>query len=297
MPANVKLNKVAIVGGTHGNELTGAYLIEKFKSHSDLIRRSTFETLTLLGNPRALAANTRYIDRDLNRCFANRDLENTALATYEDIRAKEINQILVTKQDPQVDFIIDCHSTTANMGLTLILGSKHPFLLSLAAHLCALNPLVRVYRWNNNNSQAEEPFLRSLAPLGLTLEVGAIAHGVFDRWLFEQTEKLLYAILDYLEAHNLGKLTELQSNLTIYQNIRLVDFPRNDQGEITARVHPNLIAQDFAPLQTGNLMFQTFEGEDIPYRGSTVYPVFIAESSYVEKGIAMCLTKKREISF
>ena len=95
MSANVELNKVAIVGGIHGNELTGAWLIEKFENHSELIRRSTFETLTLLGNPRALAANTRYIDRDLNRCFANRDLENTALTTYEDIRAKEINQILL----------------------------------------------------------------------------------------------------------------------------------------------------------------------------------------------------------
>ena len=294
--SNVRLNKVAIVGGTHGNELTGAYLIQKFERHPYLVKRSSFKTLTLLGNPRALAANTRYIDRDLNRCFAHRDLENTNLATYEDIRAREINQILGTKSNPQIDLIVDCHSTTANMGLTLILGSEQPFLLALAAHICTLNPLVKVYRWNNSNSLLEDPFLRSLSPLGLTVEVGAIAHGVLEPELCTQTEQLIYAILNYLEAFNLDRLLSVPSQLTLYQNIQVVDFPRNERGEITAKIHTELLGRDFAPLKTGAYMFQTFAGENISYEGSTVYPVFIGESSYEEKGIAMCLTQKRQIS-
>ena len=296
MSVNVRLNKVAIVGGTHGNERTGAYLIQKFEAHPDLIERSSFQTSTLLGNPRALAANTRYIDRDLNRCFAQRNLVNTSLATYEDVRAREINQILGTKNNPQVDLIIDCHSTTANMGLTLILGSEKPLLLKLAAHICALNPLVKVFRWNKHNCLLEEPFLRSLAPFGLTIEVGAIAHGVFEPDLSAQTENLLYAILDYIEACNLNDFNSRQSSLTLYQNIRAIDFPRNDSGEIIARIHPNLVGRDFALLERGQFIFQTFAEKDIPYLGEAVYPVFISESSYVEKGIAMCLTQKRKIS-
>ncbi|MTJ10792.1 succinylglutamate desuccinylase/aspartoacylase family protein, partial [Anabaena sp. UHCC 0204] len=34
-----KLRRVLIVGGTHGNEFTGAYLIKKFEQFSELIHR------------------------------------------------------------------------------------------------------------------------------------------------------------------------------------------------------------------------------------------------------------------
>ena len=296
MTAKVKLNKVAIVGGTHGNELTGAYLVKKFERNPSLIKRSSFQSLTLLANPRAFKVNLRYVDKDLNRCFAHQDLANLNLTSYEDLRAKEIKQILSPKLDSSVDLIIDCHSTTANLGITLILGSENPFLLSLAAFITALNPAIKIYRWNNYHNRKDNPFLRSLAPLGLTLEVGAIAHGVIDPWLFKQTEATIYAILDYLEAYKLNQLVASPTKLTLYQNIETVDFPRNQQGDILAMIHPNLMAQDYNPLQPGDLMFQTFEGNNILYQGkTTVYPVFIAESSYLEKGIAMCLTHKREI--
>jgi aspartoacylase len=40
-------------------------------------------------------------------------------------------------------------------------------------------------------------------------------------------------------------------------------------------------------------MFLTFDGRAIAYQGtSTVYPVFINEAAYYEKGIAMCITQK-----
>lgn len=296
MTIPMRLEKVVIVGGTHGNELTGAYLVKKFERDPRIIQRSSFESLTLLANPRAFKANLRYVEKDLNRCFVHQDLANQNLTSYEDLRAKEIQQILSPKLDPQVDLIIDCHSTTANMGITLILGSQQPFLMSLAAFVTALNPAIKIYCWNNDPNRQDSPFLRSLAPLGLTLEVGAIAHGVLDPWLFKQTELTIYAILDYLEAYKLNQLAVSPTELTLYQNIATVDFPRNQAGDISAMIHPDLIAQDYSPLQPGDLMFQTFEDSNISYQGkTTVYPVFIAESSYLEKGIAMCLTHKKEV--
>ena len=69
-----QIKRVAIVGGTHGNELTGAYLVKKFEHSADAVRRSSFETLTLFGNPKAFEVGRRYVDKDLNRCFDNRDL-------------------------------------------------------------------------------------------------------------------------------------------------------------------------------------------------------------------------------
>ena len=63
------INRVAIAGGVHGNELTGAYLVKKFLKTPALVRRSNFDTISLLGNPQAVEARKRYIDTDLNRCF------------------------------------------------------------------------------------------------------------------------------------------------------------------------------------------------------------------------------------
>ncbi len=84
------IRKVAIVGGTHGNELTGVYLVQKFDRFPELLHRPSFECVTLLANPQAVIANQRYIDRDLNRSFDNEDLINLELAGYEANRAKEI---------------------------------------------------------------------------------------------------------------------------------------------------------------------------------------------------------------
>ena len=69
MKLNSQINRVLIVGGTHGNEFTGAYLIKFFQQYPELISRANFETLTLLANPQAFSAVKRYINKDLNRCF------------------------------------------------------------------------------------------------------------------------------------------------------------------------------------------------------------------------------------
>jgi succinylglutamate desuccinylase len=288
------IRRVAIVGGTHGNELTGVYLIEKFKQFPELLYRSSFECITLLANPQAVSANRRYIDRDLNRCFTNEDLANPSLTDYEDIRAKEIAIQLGPKDRPNVDVIIDLHSTTANMGLSILPSSKDPFNFRLAAYLNQLYPEVRVC-CGIECSQAA-PMIRSLTPWGCTIEVGAVAQGVLNATLFQQTEMLIQAILDYLDAINQGKLLPMPTMLTVYQAISSVDYPKNSLGEIQALIHPQLQSQDYQPLANGQPMFIDFTGESILYAGETVYPVFINEAAYYEKKIAMVLTEKQQIA-
>lgn len=91
-----QINRVAIVGGTHGNEFTGAYLIQKFSQFPDLITRQSFETVTLLANPNAFAAGRRYVEKDLNRCFIKQDLQDPTLGSYEELQAKSIQQTLAS---------------------------------------------------------------------------------------------------------------------------------------------------------------------------------------------------------
>jgi succinylglutamate desuccinylase len=289
------IQRVAIVGGTHGNELTGVYLVQKFQQFPELVQRSSFETIMLLANPKAVAMNQRYVDRDLNRCFADGDLQNLGLTGYENERAKAIAAQLGPKDHPQVDVIIDLHSSTANMGVTILPSSRHPFNLRLATYLSAIHPAVRVC-CGVECSQAT-PMLRSLSPWGCTIEVGAIAQGLLDAHHFQQTEQLIHAILDYLDAMNQGQPVSIGSSLTVYQAIASVDYPRNAVGELQAMIHPQLQFKDYEPLHCGDPMFMTFTGETLPYTGtSTVFPIFINEAAYYEKGIAMTLTEKQQVS-
>lgn len=289
-----QINRVAIVGGSHGNELIGVYLVKKFQQNGNLINRPSFETLALLGNPKAIAQGKRYIDKDLNRCFHNQSLQDITLSSYEDLRAKQIQQILQPENQPPVDVIVDLHTTTANMGLTIILGNMHPLLLRLAAYLSSINPLVKVC----SHQQARgSGYLRSLCELGFVIEVGAVAQGILNAELFQQTEQLVYAVMDYFEGDNQGKAPQVNNTLTLYESIGVIDYPRNEEGEIQAMIHPQLQFRDYEPLNLGEPIFVTFEGKEIFYEGeSTVYPVFINEAAYYEKGIAMHLTQKQLIN-
>ncbi len=282
------IGKIAIVGGTHGNELTGVYAIEKLAKFPERLRQYSFEVMTLLANPQAVIANRRYIDRDLNRSFDNSDLVNLALAGYEAQRAREIASEL-----KHVDLIIDLHSSTSNMGLTILPSSTHPFNLRMSAYLSALHPDVRICYGLKCNS--DDPMLRSLSQLGCTIEVGAVAQGILDADLFAKTEMLIYAILDYVEAMNRGKPLPVPGDVTVYQTILSIDYPRNASGELQAMIHPQRRFTDYQPLHPGDPLFVTFSGETIPYTGATtVYPIFINEAAYYEKGIAMTLTDKQQ---
>ncbi len=288
------ISRVLIVGGTHGNELIGVYLIQKLERHPQSIQRSSFETMTLWANPQAFAANCRYVDLDLNRCFRRSDLQNLSRLGYEDLRAREIDRRFGLGGETPVDVIVDLHSTTANMGLTII-TDEHPFNLRLAAYINLMQPSVRIYV--STLPQSERSSLRSICALGCTIEVGPVAQGTLQADLFQKTEGLIQVILDYLELYNCQTVPGFEEPLTVYQHIDTIDYPRGDRNNLQAMIHPQLQFRDYEPLQPGELMFLTFEGEAIAYEGpSTVYPVFINEAAYYEKGIAFAITARHQVN-
>jgi len=291
-----QINRVAIVGGTHGNEFTGAYLIQKFSQFPDLITRQSFETVTLLANPNAFAAGRRYVEKDLNRCFLEQDLQDPTLSSYEELQAKLIQDTLASNKKKQADFILDLHSSTANMGLTIILVNSHPLNLKLAAYLSQINPLVRVYRCSFKSIE-ENPFVNSLCGLGFAVEVGPIAQGLLKATLFQQTEELVYAVLDYLERFNQGLIPSTNETLILYDHLSVVDYPKQQDATIFGMIHPELQDKDYQALNPGEPIFITFDDKTIIYEGaSTVWPIFINEAAYYEKGIAMCFTQRQQIN-
>lgn len=288
------IQRVLIVGGTHGNELTGAYIIKKLEKHPNQVRRSTFETVTLLANPKAFAIVRRYIDKDLNRCFRQQDLQDLRRFSYEEIRAREINSLFGENGKTPAEVILDLHSTTANMGLTVI-TNEDPFNLRLVAYLQSVNPLVKVYLLPQPDQESSG--LPSICKLGCTIEVGVVAQGILQAEQFQQTEALIDTALNYLEHYNREEIPAFDPKLTAYRYVETLDYPRNEFGEIQSMIHPQLQFKDYEPLHPNDPLFLTFEGETITYKGiSTVYPVFINEAAYYEKGIAMCLTKKQQLT-
>jgi GNAT superfamily N-acetyltransferase len=132
--SNRSLEKVVLVGGTHGNELVGTHLInEVWKDGKELasIAGDSFKVETVIANPEAMKLCVRFVDRDLNRCFALDELE-TPLAEeatkYETRRSQELNRLYGPKrhipgsfaqwkrENPSCfDYMIDMHGTTSNM--------------------------------------------------------------------------------------------------------------------------------------------------------------------------------------
>jgi succinylglutamate desuccinylase len=285
-----KLDRVLIVGGTHGNEFTGVFLIKKFEQFPHLIRRSSFEAQTLLGNPQAFGASVRYIDQDLNRSFGKQSLQGNVF-NYEEQRSKEIAQQFSIAGETPADVIVDLHSTTANMGVTLILDTLDSFRLQLAAYLSSIDPSIKVYY--SGNSGRNQDSLRSLSRFGIGIEIGVVPQGVLVAEAFLKTESLVYSILDYLEEYNGKKCPSFSNQLILYRYIETIDYPRNECSEIQAMVHPQLQFRDYKALHPGDPIFLRFDGTEIFYKGtSVVYPVFINEAAYYEKGIAMCITHK-----
>lgn len=286
------IKNIAITGGTHGNELTGVYLVKKWQNNPELVKRSSFETITKLMNQRAIKEVRRYVDQDLNRSFGLHDLADDDLDNYEANLAKELNGVLGKKgsEEPNVDFIVDLHTTTANMGLSIVVSNPSTITWRAIAYLSKMEPSLKVYRWQGD---VENSFVDSMAPNGFAIEVGAVPQGVLRADLFLQTEALIYHLLDFIEKENNGEDLGLASTLDIYDHEVLVDYPRNEDGDIVAMVHQERQDRDFTLIEQGDPLFLTLENKTIPYEGEPRYTIFINEAAYYEKGFAMTLAQKR----
>ncbi|GHV17362.1 putative aspartoacylase [Fibrobacterales bacterium] len=307
------MGKVVVVGGTHGNELTGVYLAKKYG--------------WLIANPKAAELSKRYVDEDLNRCFAMSKLSDShtkqsdcgsslrgALAanqskdgtqkSYELRRAQEINEILGVKGSANSpDLILDIHNTTANMGITLILSARDEFLLKIAAIIASEFTGIHIYL--QPEERAESPYLGTIAKRDICIEAGSQVHGTLNAKLFLEVEAVVLRILelantDFLACQTLQHCTggsTIVISLPVYTETCNVDYPRDENGNITAMIHPNLQGKDFCELKKAMPVFLSFDGKEILWEGEDCYPAFINEQAYYEKGIAMSLTKREILEF
>jgi len=291
---NDRVNSVVVVGGTHGNELTGIHLVRQLKKDQLAENYSSFDLNYLVANTKSIDENRRYIDVDLNRSFKLCDLANLELTDYESKLAKEINQKIGPKGKSKTDFIIDLHTSTANMQTNIVITRIDKFHLQLASYLKQTLPEVTV------TSEAEllkdHHFVESIAPKGVLVEIGPIAQGCIEYPILEKTKRAMLACLDFVELYNKDSVPEFPEVLHTFSYYSRVTFPLDQLGEIAASVHPSLIGKAYPLLKKGEPIFKTFDGEDILYTGEATHLSFINEAAYYDKKIAMCLCEQANYS-
>lgn len=301
------VKRVAIVGGTHGNEANGVQLAKHFLRNPDLVKRPSFETEVFLSNKDAIAANTRYVDEDLNRCYLLEDLvdEDKAGLNRERKRAREVDELLGPKRssEPRCDLVIDLHNTTAATGFAMLCAPDDEFAHELCGHLMGLDDDVRIVNWANKSDWMLCP---SVGRSGMTFEVGPCPWGCVMPDLFRRSVRLILALLDRVEAHNAlvaaGVTTREKMVLPVYRFTGIsMDYPRGEDGDIVGMVHPELL--DFKEIKDGDGLFMKFDGETVPFsrsehevpdKYSEVYPLFVNEAAYYEKKTALMLVIKAE---
>ncbi|KAK2879754.1 aspartoacylase [Channa argus] len=291
--------RVAIFGGTHGNEMSGVTLVSLWMKNSTEIQRKRVETKPFITNPKAVEKCTRYVDTDLNRAFTPENLSTPGGGhlPYEVQRAQEINRMFGPKGSPDAyDVIFDLHNTTSNMGCTLILESSNDYFnLQMMNYIKkAIAPASCLVLLN------EHPLLkystsRSVAKHPVGLEVGPQPQGVLRSNIFEAMRVILKHALDFIELFNEG-MEFSPCTVEVFRVLERIDYPRDANGNIIAMVHPTLQDCDWEPLNPGDPMFQTFDGKTIHYQGScTVYPTFINEAAYYEKQQAFVTTRRETL--
>lgn len=288
----MSIQQVAIVGGTHGNEITGVHLVQYWQSRPEEVMRGSFATELLFANPQANRVMKRYLDQDLNRQFALEDLNDHALTNYEQSRAKAINHLLGPKEDPRVDFVIDLHTTTANMGLTLVISEDSPLLIGMAFYIKQQMPEAVLFYEPKN--RLDDYFLASLGRQnGLLIEVGASPQGLLRADVYDLTRRATLHALDYIDCVNRDDIPELPEQFEAYQFVDIIKLPESSDGRRWGMVHPNVQDQDYQPINPGDPLFVTFDGKDVLFEGArTHYLAFVNEAAYYDRNIGVSLMDK-----
>ena len=294
----MKIKKVAIVGGTHGNEYTGPYLLKLLNLKVPKSKCSTFDVNLFLSHPKAYEQNVRFIDFDLNRSFLLEDLSNDSLSNYEANRAKVINQILGPKECSNTDLIIDIHTTTANMGCSIILVNDNLLNLQLSSYIKSKISNAHIYYISPEaySGNSDQPFLNSLAKYGFALELGPIPNGVVRDDILSQAFDATLACFEFIENVNNGVSMKIDDEVEVYEHVKTVEFPLDSNGNIDAYIHNEIQYQDYAPLKNGAPIFKKFDGEIVLNNENEIfYPVFINEAAYYYKKTAFSLTRKTKL--
>ena len=268
--------RVIIIGGTHGNEWTGITILQNYQ---DFLKNKfpELEIEFVFANPEAYKIEKRFKDEDLNRAC---QFLNENRSSYEHKRAIEIQKII--QKEPCV--VIDLHTTTSNMGSTLIISNENAENLTLAGLVQENLPETKILL----APDLLKKYLISQSRFGLMIEVGPVPNNVIRPGPLKDSLNLLISILS--KIHNFR--AEI-SKIEVYEEACDVYYPKNQENELTACIHEDIEGNDLIKLPKTFKAFQSFNGEEIQYEANEeMYPIFINEAAYYPSRLAFTLCRK-----
>jgi len=143
---------IILIGGLHGNELTGIKAIERvFKKIREDKLEIRGKIIGLKGNKKAIEKKERYIDYDLNRCWTVEHIQHLSNSHYtfaEDEEILELNTIFegLSSYEATQRVCVDLHTTSSDNGNFIVVPEvtsndpvidalKLPLILDLEKHI------------------------------------------------------------------------------------------------------------------------------------------------------------------
>ncbi|RBP82528.1 aspartoacylase [Marinomonas rhizomae] len=287
-----KIQRIALIGGTHGNELSGIYLVKKWLTQQTLKQWNSLDITARIVNPRACEQSVRYIETDLNREFGVADLADMTKSGYEALLAKKINIEFGPKGNSPYELLIDLHNTTSNMGACLMLQRKNAFTILLGGYVKHHMPHANIY-FQDNVPEEKQNFLLTVAQQGVTVEVGPQPNSVLQQETLDLMEEMTRHILDFVELCNNDSSLEIPDEYDAFQYSENLHLPVDDKGQRKGLVSCLIDQKDFQAIEPGQVVMETFSGEKITWQGDyTAYPLFVNEAAYHKSHSAMTLSRK-----
>ena len=286
------VQRILIVSGTHGNEINPIWAVNKFNKDANTIKKD-IEYKYIIGNPLAYEKGSRYIDADLNRSF--KEIKNNPQQKrniYEINRANFLVEKFGINGSEPCQIAIDLHTTTANMGTSIVMYGRRFKDFCLAA---LLQNKFGLPIYLHEKDKEQQGFLVEAWPCGLVIEIGAVAQNFYDPKIINRFLIIISSLRE--EIYKLkNNLIVLPKELIVYVHKGSIDYPRDKNGDINGLIHPERINQDWKPIKKGAPLFLDRQENVYRYKAEEeMWPVFIGEVAYKEKNIAMSYTKKEVI--
>lgn len=270
----MKFDLILIVGSTHGNEWTGEAIIHRYAEEL----KNKYPNLPLefmIGNPQARSFNQRYVDEDLNRVFKDIHLDKI---NYE----RSLAKIFLEKIHNKNVFIIDIHSTTSNLGDTLIITQEHGVNFEIAKRATQKLKSKVIY-----SPDLEKKYLVSQSVYGMMIEIGPVKQNEYDERAIASAFKHVDEILNLTSQVD----KNVKGEIKLYAERKDILFPN---GEVI-NFSENFNQTDFKKYTDKCFPYED-ESIEISYKGE-FFPIFIGEVSYQKSGLAFTICEEIEIQY
>jgi len=224
------VQRILIVSGTHGNEINPVWAVKQFNREENSLNHG-IEYEYIIGNPVAYEKGCRYIDVDLNRSFKeSENFDQHKNSFYETNRANFLVDEFGINGSKPCQIAIDLHTTTANMGTSIVLYGRRLKDFCLAA---LLQNKFGLPIYLHEKDKAQTGFLVEAWPCGLVIEIGAVAQNFYDPKIIDRFLIIIKSLREEIDKLK-NNLIELPKELIVHVHQGSIDYPRDEKDLLMA---------------------------------------------------------------